>query len=221
MGWLVTLGILTALAVLPLGVRIRYDAGGPLVRLILGPVKLTVFPRPKKEKKMAEKPAAKQKKPKPESKTEEKPAPKEKPLPQPPKPPEPEKKEKGGSLMDFIPFVKLGLSFLGDFRRKLRLNDLYLRLILASSDPCDLAVNYGKTWAAVGNLLPAMERWFVIKKRDVEVLCDFAASETTVIARLDITITLGRLLSLTAVYGVRALKEFLHFKKIRKGGAAT
>ena len=51
MGWWITIGILTLLAILPLGVRISYDAGGPLVKLVLGPVGLTVFPRPKKEKK--------------------------------------------------------------------------------------------------------------------------------------------------------------------------
>ena len=127
--------------------------------------------------------------------------------------------KKGGSLTDFLPFVKLALDFLGDFRRKLRMKELYLRLILASDDPCDLAVNYGKTWTAVGNFLPALERWFVIKKRDVEVKCDFTASETKVIARVEITITLGRLLSLAAVYGFRGIKEFLVFRNKRKGGA--
>ena len=213
MGWLIALGFFAALAVLPLGVRIRYDASGPLVRLILGPVKLTVFPVKKKKK------GKKKAEPDEKKSAEEK-------LPEQPKPPKQAKKteaaeSKGGSLKDFIPFVKLGMNFLGDFRRKLRLDDLYLRLILGSSDPCDLAVNYGKTWAAVGNLLPALESWFVIKKRDVEVLCDFTASETNVIARLDVTITLGRLISLVAVYAVRGLKEFLHFKKIRKGGAST
>lgn len=215
MGWLITCGILTLLAVLPLGVRIRYDGAGPLVRVILGPVKITVFPRPKKEKKD-------RKEKEQEKEIEEQVRPEKEDLPQPPQPPKektPQTEKKGGSLKDFLPFVKLGLDFLGDFRRKLRLDDLYLRLILASSDPCDLAVNYGKTWAAVGNLMPALEKWFVIKKRDVEVQCDFTASETRVIARLDITMTLGRLVSLVAVYAVRGLKEFLHFKKIRKGGA--
>ena len=218
MGWLITLGVIGLLAIVPLGVRIRYDADGPLVRLILGPIKITVFPMPKKEKK--------NRKEKTEKKPEAAAEPEEENLPKPPQPPKQAKVEttkeekKGGSLRDFIPFVKLGIDFLGDFRRKLRLDNLYLRLILASSDPCDLAVNYGKTWAAVGNLLPAMEKWFVIKKRDVEVQCDFTASATTVIARLDLTITLGRLISLVTVYAVRGLKEFLHFKKIRKGGAA-
>ena len=188
------------------------------MKVIAGPVRIRVYPRPKKQKK--EKPE-KEKKTTPE---QAKKAAEEASLPKPPQPPKPAKTEKpketkGGSLADFIPFVKLGIDFLGDFRRKLRLNDLELKLVLASSDPCDLAVNYGKTWAAVGNLMPALERWFVIKKRNVEVECDFTASQTLVTARLDISITLGRLLSLAAVYGTRGLKEFLNFKKKRKGGA--
>lgn len=215
MGWLITFGIAFLLAVLPLGVRIRYDAEGFLLKLILGPLKITLFPRPKKEKK------EKQKEPSKEEKTEPK---QEENLPKPPVPPkqEPakEKKPAGGSLTDFIPLVKVALDLLGDFRRKLRLDDLYLRLILASSDPCDLAMNYGKTWAAVGNLLPVLEKIFVIKKRDVEVECDFTAAETKVIARLDLTITLGRLLALVVLYGIRALKEFIHLRNKRKGGAA-
>jgi len=217
MGWWITLGILVLLAAVPLGVRVCYDDSGPLVKILAGPLKMTVYPRKKKEEKPGKK---KEKKPKQISGTEE---PEAANLPKPPQPPsapeEQKKKPSGGSLTDFLPFVKLGIDFLGDFRRKLRLNDLYLRLILASSDPCDLAVNYGKTWTAVGNLMPALERWFVIRKRDVEVECDFTASETKVIARLEITMTLGRLLSLVAVYAFRGLREFIQFRNKRKGGA--
>ena len=203
MGWWITLCVLFLLGILPLGVRVCYDQDGPVVKVVLGPVKVKVFPGTKKEKK-----PEKQEKPE------------EANLPKPPQPPAaPKSKKKGGSLTDFLPFVKLGIDFLGDVRRKLRMNELYLRLILASNDPCDLAVNYGKTWAAVGNFLPALERFFVIKKRDVEVECDFTASETKVIARLEITMTLGRLLTLVAIYGIRGLKEFIQFRKLRKGGA--
>ena len=215
MGWWITLGILTLLAIVPVGVRVCYDAEGPLVKLVLGPVKLTLFPRPKKDQKPEKEKKEKQSKRKAKKTAEEA------NLPKPPQPPADKKQKgkKGGSLKDFLPFVKLAFDFLGDFRRKLRMKELYLRLILASSDPCDLAVNYGKTWTAVGNVLPALERWFVIQKRDVEVECDFTASETKVIARLEITMTLGRLLSLAAVYAVRGLKEFIVFRNKRKGGA--
>ena len=213
MFWWITLGIVTCLAILPLGVRVLYDAGGAVVKIVLGPVKFTVFPRPRKEKKPKKEKEKKAEKQKPAEEAN---------LPRPPQPPPKPKGEKknGGSLTDFWPFVKLAFDFLGDFRRKLRMKELYLRLIMASEDPCDLAINYGKTWTAVGNLLPALERWFVIKKRDVEVECDFTASETKVIARAEITITLGRLLSLVAVYACRGLKEFIVFRNKRKGGAS-
>ena len=214
MGWLIALAVLVLLAALPLGVSVKYDSGGPLVRLLAGPGKLTLYPRPKK-------------KPKPEKKAPEKPAKPEKPKQEEPKPPQPPKeeapkpKEKGGSLLDFLPLVKTALDLLGDFRRKLRVKNLELKLILAGNDPCDLAVNYGRANAAMGNLLPQLERLFVIKKRDIQVECDFTASETLVIARMDVTITMGRLLSLGVRYGLRALKEFLTIKKRRKGGAVT
>lgn len=99
------------------------------------------------------------------------------------------------------------------------MNRLEARVILSGDDPCDLAVNYGRIWAAIGNLMPRLERFLVIKKRDIDVQCDFTAEETLVTARLDVTITLGRLLGLAVVYGVRALKESINLKKKRKGGA--
>ena len=215
MGWWITLGILVLLALLPLGVSVKYDSEGPLVRVILGPVRFTVFPLPKKEKK-----GKKQKK---TGKTSAQPT---EDIPKNPAPPKQSKKnkpkdQKGGSWTDFLPLVKEAFRFLDVFRRKLRLNVLELKLIMASNDPCDLAVNYGRAWAAVGNLLPRLERVFVIKKRDIEVECDFTASETLIIARLDLSITLGRLLSAVVVFAVRALVQFLKINKKRKGGAET
>jgi hypothetical protein len=100
-------------------------------------------------------------------------------------------------------------------------NRLDLKLIMAGDDPCDLATNYGRIWEAIGNLFPLLERAFVIKKRDIEVECDFEASETVISARLDITITLGRIISLAVRYAVRALIEFIKIKNKRKGGASN
>ncbi|MBQ8834952.1 MAG: DUF2953 domain-containing protein [Oscillospiraceae bacterium] len=214
MGWLIALGVVTLLAVLPLGASVRYDAAGLVAKIILGPLKITVFPLPKKEKK------EKKKKPEPAQKPEEpkKPAPKA-PQNPPPPPEEKPKEDKGGKLTDFLPLIKVALDLLNSLRRKLRVDVLEAKLILAGGDPCDLAVNYGRAWAAVGNLMPQLERFLVIKKRNVEVECDFTASETLITARLDITITLGRLLALVTVFGIRAVKEFLKIKKQRKGGA--
>ena len=220
----IILGILILLLIIPLGVSVKYNAEGPLVRLIAGPLKITVFPRPKKGKKQK----IEDKKPQQPEAAESEPV--EDPVPAPAAPrssvaPEsqkkPEKKEQGGSWTDFLPLVKVALDFLTGLRRRLRVNVLELKLIMAGGDPCNLAVNYGRAWAAVGNLMPHLDRLFVIRKRDVEVECDFTASKTTVIARLDITLTLGRLLALVVVIAIRALMIFLQIKKKRKGGAAT
>ena len=66
--------------------------------------------------------------------------------------------KKGGPVTDFLPLVQTALDLLNAFRKKLRINHLYLKLIMASDDPCDLVVNYGKANAAMGNLLPLLER---------------------------------------------------------------
>lgn len=221
MGWLIALGIITLLAVLPLGVSVKYDEDGVLLKLIIGPVKITLFPRPKKDQKPKKKEKAKEKKEEQKTEPAQQPAP-EAASPTPEKKPEEktEKKKSGGSVTDFLPLVKTALDMLGAFRRRLRLNVLDLKLIMAADDPCDLAVNYGRAWAAVGNFLPRLEKVFVIKKRNIEVECDFMAAETKIIARLDLTITLGRILATVVVYGVRALIQFLKINKKRKGGAS-
>lgn len=206
-GWLIALGVLAILASIPLGASARYDEHGPLVKLIIGSLRLTLYPRPKKGKK-----EEKQEQPEQKKQRQKKSAPKEEPQEQP-------REKNGGSFTDFLPLVKTALDMLGAFRRKLRVNRMELKLTMAADDPCDLAVNYGRAWAAVGNLMPQLERLFVIKKRDVEVQCDFTASETKIYTRLDLTITLGRLISLGVVYGIRALKDFLNIRKKRKGGA--
>ena len=231
MGWLIALGILTLLAVLPLGVSVKYDEDGAVVNLIAGPVKITLFPRKKKNiKPKKEKTSGKQQsndQPVNEQPVQSKPANQQPEQPEPAKQAQPssqpdEKKatKKGGPITDFLPLVKIALDMLGAFRRRLRVNMLELKLVMAADDPCDLAVNYGRAWAAVGNLMPRLERVFAIKKRNIEVECDFETAKTLVTARLDLTITLGRILATAVVYGVKALIEFLKIKNKRKGGAS-
>ena len=51
MGWHIALGIVLLLAVLPLGVSVVYDSEGPLIKIIAGPLRLKVYPLPKKKDK--------------------------------------------------------------------------------------------------------------------------------------------------------------------------
>ena len=210
MGWIITLIILFLMIILPLGAHVNYDSEGFALDVIAGPVRIPVIPgKPKDPDKKKDKP---KKSPKKASQKPAEPA---------DKPREAKKeKKKGGSVTDFLPLVKTVLDLLNGLRKKLRIKDLKLDLILAGDDPCDLAVNYGRANAAMGNLLPQLEKVFVIKKRDIQIQCDFESSETVIIARADITITLGWILGILIFYGVRALKQFFQIKNKRKGGAS-
>lgn len=196
MGWAIAFLVIFLLAILPLGVSALYEESGPTVHVVAGPIKVKLFPKKKAEKKK-EKPKKVKKKP-----TEKKDEIKE--------------EKKGGSWRDFIPLVKTGLAFLGDFRRKLRVNRLEVKAILAGKDPGDLALSYGRANMALGALWPMLERCFVIKRRDVSIQCDFEAEKTTIYANMKITITLGRLLALACRYGFRALKQFIAIKNKKK-----
>ena len=206
--WWIAAGLLVALALLPLGIRFSYRENRGQLRLKIGPVVWSVYPKREKPQ-QTEPPEQAEKTQEQGEETSSEAAPKSVPSPQSP--------TQKTSLRAYLPLLRLGLDLLGDLRRKIRMDRLEFHLLLAGGDPCDLAVNYGRTWAAVGALLPQLERLFVIRKRDVQVQCDFAGTRSSVTAGVDVTITLGRLLALLAVYGVRGLKEYRTLKG--KGGA--
>ena len=202
MGWLIALGILALIAIIPVGASVLYDEAGPRAYIIAGPLRISIFPGKKQEKKIK---VEKQKKQKPSKKPTEK---------------NPGKKQpKGGSVLDFLPLLDRVLDFLSAFKSKIRVPYLEMKLILSGDDPSDLAVNYGRGWALLGNLMPLLDGAFVIKKRELEVECDFMAEQTTVTARLDVSITIGRIISLLVIHGVPVLREFLKIMNKRKGGA--
>ena len=193
MGWLIALAVIAGIAVLPVGIRGVYRESKTGVWLLIGPLKFRIYP-------------AKQKK-------------KHKVTAEQPKQAVAADLKKGGKLRDFLPIAKTMLEFLGQLRRKIRVKNLELKVVLAGDDPCDLAVNYGRAWAALGNLMPHLDRYLVIQKKDIEAECDFTADTTRVYAKVDVTITVGRAVCLVSRYGVKLMKDILNLKKLRKGGA--
>lgn len=191
-GVLIALAAICILAFLPIGVRLSYDESGGVVWLKMGFIKIKLYPREAKAQnaKQSQKNSNKSK--------------------------NSEKKTKGGNLTEFLPIARIVFDFLSDFRKRLWVQNLYLRLTLAGDDPCDLAVHYGEAWAALGNLFPVLERYVKIKKRDLHVDCDFSAEKTRIIARADILITFGRFLAIALRHGVRGFKKYqLLSKKIK------
>lgn len=205
MDWLIALAVIALLIFLvlliPLGISATYDDRGPLVRVIAGPVRFQIYPRKKK----ADRADKKKKKKKPAGDAGQA---------------KDGQQRKGGRYKEFMPYVRMGLDLLNDLRRKVCVRRLDLKLVLAGEDPCDLGIAYGSAWAAVGSLIPLLEECFVIKKRSIDVGCDFTADETLVTARVDMTISFGRTLALAGIYGYRFLREYLKSMNNKKGGAA-
>lgn len=210
-GLAIFLGIVALIAVLPVGASVRYDESGLGIKLLIGPFRFSVLPRPGKEKKQ------KESKPKKEEKPQSQTAEADEPIPAGPPEGAPvkklEKPKKGGSLTDFLPLVDVALDMLASLMGRLRVNLLRLHLILAGDDPADLAINYGRAQAAGATLLAQLDRFLVIKKQDVQIGCDFTSDKTTVLARVDLTITLGRTVVWAVGYGLKALITFLKIKK--------
>lgn len=194
MHWLIILAVLCMLAFLPLGFRAIYRDKKSGVWLLIGPIRISVYPG-KRRKKEEKKQSDKRKK---SNETSQK---------------------NGRNYKDFLPIIRTILEFLSHFRRKIRIKRLELKVILAGDDPSDLAVNYGRAWAALGNLMPQLERLFVIKKRDLEVECDFTGEETLIYARIDATISVAKTLHLLTRHGIRTLNQLIKLKNLRKGGA--
>ena len=206
MGWLIAAFIaiiLIGLAMLPLRFICLYDADGFFAQARIGFIKLMLYPRDKEKKEEAEKKTQ-------NNSSAETAAGENNPQPNP---------HRGGKLKDFYPLVRIALSFLNELRKRIVVKNLEMNLILAGGDPANLAVNYGRSWAALGNLMPTLERYLDIRKRDLQIECDFEGSEPSIYGYICVQITLGRSLWLMIRYGVKFFKELIALKNTRKGGA--
>lgn len=197
--WWMTLLVIAAVLVLigciPVGVDARYGAAGVFLAAKLGPVRLQLLPQKPKKKKPAKQPPA-------VKPAEKKPA---------------EKKQNpllSGGVDGLLQLLCLAFDTLGDLRRKLRVNELTLHVTVpGGDDPAKAAMNYGRAWAAIGALTPAVERLFVIKKRDIQPELNYNETQMKVDAHLVTTITIGRSLALALRAGVGFLKILNERKK--------
>lgn len=108
---------------------------------------------------------------------------------------------------DFWAELKTTLELFWYLRPKLRIKRLVLNLHLAGDDPAALALQYGGAWAAIGGLLPLLEEAFILKKRQLDVDCSFDGGTTTLDAKLDISIGLGRLVLCLVRYSMDVLER--------------
>ena len=128
------------------------------------------------------------------------------------------KKEEGGKLSDLLPLLNAIWKLLGDLRKKVRVKRLDMNLTLAGGDPCDLALNYGKAWVAVGNIISFLENFLIIKKRNIQVNSDFLGDTTRIYLKVFANMTIWRLFSLLLKYGLPLRDEYNKFLYNDEGG---
>lgn len=196
---LVILAVLVLIGCIPVGVDARYNADGVFLAAKLGPFRLQLLPQKPKKKPKKRKQQQKQPEKAPASS-------------------EPQEKKSNpllsGGVDGMLQLLDLAFDTLGDLRRKLRVNELTLHVLIGGAeDPAKAAMGYGRAWAAIGAITPSLERLFVIKKRDIRPALDYTISNTQVDAHLVTTITIGRSLALVVHAGIRFLKLLNERKK--------
>lgn len=203
MGWIIALVAIVLLGYIPVGVCLVHNCSGTLVNLSVGPIRITLYPR-KKNRTKVKKPNEGNKNQKDDFESLES-----------------RKNKTTGTFSNYINALQFVFEVLSDFRRKIRIKHLDLKWILSGDDPCDLSINYSRAWAAIGNLLPQLDRLFVIKERNIQIGCDYMVQRDVLDARLELTITLGRLLFIFGYHGIRGLRKYYKLKNQIKGGATT
>lgn len=197
--FLIIVGILALLLLIPLGAYVRYDSEGFVANLIAGPIRIKLFPRKKKKSDKKDKHKSKTKKEKKNRK---------------PKEESKNKKSIGGLINDFYPFVKLAFHFLGHFFHKIRVKTLILHVSFGGAeDAAKAAINYGRAWGVIGVIMASFHERMRIKTENVSASCDFTSGEMRIFVEIKAVILLFDLLAMAIRYGLQALKIYLNNKK--------
>ena len=185
--------LIVLICLLRVGVDASYEDDTLTLKVVAGPVNLTILPKkPKPEKKKKPK---KEKKKKPKKDDDK---PKEKPK---------------LSLSFLLGVAKLALQAVNTFRRKLHVDVFRLVFIAGGSDPYDVAMLTGRVRAALDGLYPLAKRALIIRERDVRVGADFLAEKPAFAGRLKLTIRIGQVLGIGVVFAFRALRLYLKDRK--------
>lgn len=191
---LLVLGIvvlaLVLLSLIRVGVRAEYAQKTFTLRLLAGPVKITLFPR--KSKQLQKPRLAKKKKKKQEKQP-----------------------KTAGEIFDLVKqLLPVVTDAAGQLRRKIRIDQFDLDVTVASADPAKTAVNYGRLNGAIGMFWPLVEQNFKVKAWHIRTNMDFTTAHPTVYLRAAATLTIGQILAL----GVRVASKVLPILTRPKSG---
>lgn len=201
-GWIIlgAVVILVAAALLlPLAVRLTCDRGALAVRVRLGPVERTLWPRPPKQEQQPSKP----KKQKKSAKSGEPAAGGEKKRPT--------RQQLLYALDTLPPILGRALRRTG---RRIRVEPLKLHLLLAGPDPADTALLYGRLEAALAAGLPVLHRLVRIREQDIRLFLDFQEEHMDCIADVGVSLRVGDALAVVLCAALSLLKWLIGFRRL-------
>ena len=180
--------LLTAFALLKVGVWLEYSAEGFVLRAKAGPVSIPILPRPPK----------KEKKPKPPRRPAKKKASPEEPKP-----------KQGGVPTLVLRLIPIVAEAAGRFKRKLVIDRLWLSFTAGgASDAAAGALLYGRISASMGMLVPLLENHFNLKDRRFHTGVDFTAEHPALYLHAVLTIRVGQVIVLAARCGIQCFKVY-------------
>ena len=191
----ILLAVLLALVLLGqvrLGAGGEYGPAGPRAWLRIGPARLPLWPRKQEARK--------------------KPAPQKKGT----HPAGGGKEGRRAALRAGLDYLRallpVALEAAGQFRRKLRVDELFLEARIASDDPAGAAAAYGYASAALGALWGPLNEAFQIRDGTVRLLPDLEGGTSSLEGRVSLSLTLAQLLRLGLHFGYKGLRAFLTVK---------
>lgn len=184
---LIILLALWLISLIRIGGRVSYGAAGLSAAVLAGPFKIQVFPMKPGKKKL-----------KKEKKSKQPPAQAEKHKKQP-------AEGKPGTLSRLMKLLPVVGQACGSLKRKIRIDDLELKLIWGGSDPAAIALGYGQANAALGMLWPIFDHNFKVKRHSFQIDMDYGRSQPAVELQAAVTMTIGQSVALVVHYGAKAL----------------
>lgn len=191
-GWIILIAILAVLiliSLIRLGGRAKYSPDGFFAYVLVGSVKIQLFPmKPKDKPKKAKAPKDKQTKEKKKAVSAEG-----------------EKPGTVGRLLKLLPTVAEAA---GALKRRIRIDHLVLTVIWGAEDAASAALGYGKANALLGMIWPLLDNNFKVKKCDWQIDVDYGKAAPEFTADAAITISIGQLISFAVHYGVKLLMNW-------------
>ena len=176
-GWILLAAIVLLLLLVcltPVGIYAAYNGGEFLLRLLMGPWHVDLYPPKEKPKKRAPK--------KEEKEVPEKAEPKMK---------RPNREQIRYTLHVLPPLLKKAV---GRTRRRILVSPLRCQVVFAGEDPADVANRYGKAQALVSALFPALERLVRIKDPAIRLSTDYEGERTEAEGEIGVRIRIGDIL---------------------------